>query len=275
MPFDEKFDDIYQLGIKESCEKVNAYCERVDEQIYHETILERVYNQIAKADVIIADMTGRNPNVFYEVGYAHALDKRTILLTQNADDIPLDLKHFPHIVYEGKISLLRKELIRRTRWFIGHPPDEAASGQIAIDLYLAEENLSSGRTVYECRDNRPHLEITVHNASSTTFDSGDLKIGIVASSRLAYTSSNAEMVPSRIPDGNILHMLRAFPLLLPNAYLSFVSEFAAGDRGGEEMITFRVFTRAGSRDYPLTVRWAAPGKPKVRKINVRGNKRTD
>ena len=44
-------------------------------------------------------MTGMNPNVFYEVGYAHALNKRVILLTETAEDIPFDLKHTPHVVY--------------------------------------------------------------------------------------------------------------------------------------------------------------------------------
>ncbi len=54
-------------------------------------------------------MTGRNPNVFYEVGYAHALGKIVLLLTQNAEDIPFDLKHRPHTVYAGKIETLRKD----------------------------------------------------------------------------------------------------------------------------------------------------------------------
>ncbi len=54
MPFDKGFDDVYQIGIKESCVSGGAYCERVDEQIFHETILERIYNQISKADFIIS-----------------------------------------------------------------------------------------------------------------------------------------------------------------------------------------------------------------------------
>src|ERR671916_2540990 len=84
MPFDTDFKDIYEVGIKPACKDAGAYCERVDEQIFVANIVERVYNQIAKADVIVAEMTGRNPYMFYEVGYAHALNKRVILLTQNA-----------------------------------------------------------------------------------------------------------------------------------------------------------------------------------------------
>jgi hypothetical protein len=61
MPFDKSFDDIYKFGIKAACEEAGAYCERVDEQIFLESMLERIYNQIAKADIIVADMTGRNP----------------------------------------------------------------------------------------------------------------------------------------------------------------------------------------------------------------------
>ena len=110
MPFEAAFGDVYQLGIKAACKDAGAYCERIDEQIFHENILDRLYNQIAKADIIVADMTGRNPNVFYEVGYAHALNKRVILLTRNAEDIPFDLKHYPHILYGGKIAGLKAEL---------------------------------------------------------------------------------------------------------------------------------------------------------------------
>ena len=81
MTFDKAFTDVYQLGIKVACDKAGAYAERLDEQLFGESMLQRIYNQIAKADVIVADMTGRNPNVFYEVGYAHALGKVVILLT--------------------------------------------------------------------------------------------------------------------------------------------------------------------------------------------------
>ena len=106
MPFDQSFDDVYKLGIKDTCEDLGAYCERVDEQIFQGSILDRVMNQISKSDVIIGDMSGRNPNVFFEVGYAKALDKKIVLLTSEASDIPFDLKHYAHVVYDNSILKL-------------------------------------------------------------------------------------------------------------------------------------------------------------------------
>ena len=116
MPFDSEFDDRYRLGIKETAKNLGILAERVDEQIFRENILERIYRQIDSADLIIADMTGKNPNVFYEVGYAHAKGKLVILLTSDADDIPFDLKHRRHIVYGRSLSILRQRLEEELLW---------------------------------------------------------------------------------------------------------------------------------------------------------------
>lgn len=95
----------------------------MDEQIFAEGMLDRIFNQISKADIVVADMTGRNPNVFYEVGYAHALGKMVILVTQSSDDIPFDLKHHQHLVYDGKISKLKDMLKQKITWAIEHAAD--------------------------------------------------------------------------------------------------------------------------------------------------------
>jgi hypothetical protein len=67
---------------------------------------------IDKSHVVICDLTGRNANVFYEVGIAHTLGRETILITQNADDIPFDLRHLRFIHYlnnaEGRQALQRE-----------------------------------------------------------------------------------------------------------------------------------------------------------------------
>lgn len=116
MPFDKSFDDIYKMGIKETAAQLDILAERVDEQIFQEGILDRIYRQIEAADIIIADMSGQNVNVFYEVGYAHAKDKICILLTSNTGDIPFDLKHHRHIVYGESISKLRDMLTDELVW---------------------------------------------------------------------------------------------------------------------------------------------------------------
>ena len=115
MPFSTDLHDIYRLGIKEPATALGIRAERVDEQIFTEGMLDRIYRQIDVADIVIADMSGKNPNVFYEVGYAHAKDKLCLLLTDDTADIPFDLKHKRHIVY-GSIQDLRERLTTELRW---------------------------------------------------------------------------------------------------------------------------------------------------------------
>lgn len=116
MPFNDEFDDIYKFGIKELAKKIGINAERVDEQLYSEGMLSRIYSQIDQADLIITDMTGRNPNVFYEVGYAHAKNKLCLHLTQDSTDIPFDLQHQRHIVYGGSIKILSEQLTDNLKW---------------------------------------------------------------------------------------------------------------------------------------------------------------
>ena len=120
MPFSEQFLDIYEYGIKQACEAAGADCERIDEQVFTGDILNRLFRQIETADLIVAEVTGKNQNVYYEVGYAHASKKQVVLLTQTKDDIPFDLKHFPHIAYDS-LRTLNRDLLARVRALIENP----------------------------------------------------------------------------------------------------------------------------------------------------------
>lgn len=118
MPFSKEYDDIYNLGIKETAKDngVNAF--RLDEQLFNEGMLERIYKEIQDADFIIADLSDKNANVFYELGFAHALEKLCILVTNNVDNIPFDLKHKRHIVYGTSIQYLKTELSSNIKWAV-------------------------------------------------------------------------------------------------------------------------------------------------------------
>jgi hypothetical protein len=255
MPFSDAFSDIYQIGIKEACMNAGAYCERVDEQIFHDKILDRVYNQIAKADLVIADMTGRNPNVFYEVGYAHALGKLTILLTQSADDIPFDLRPFPHIMYGAKLSVLREQLERKVRYFIENPPDNPSDFKLGIEVFLAEKNLAQGDVVCNVAANETmSLDFMVHNSSVDTLSSGDFQIGVLIGDRFSNAMLGSPIEYTKIPSGEYLLLLPDFPNLFPGSYLSYRAYLGHTLNPGEERtITIKLFTRQGVWDFPVII----------------------
>lgn len=111
MPLAPEFDEIYQQGIKEVWEELGFRCLRSDEDIHtHDIMCHAICQNIQRARFIIADMTGRNPNVFYELGLAHAFGKPAILITQRVEDVPFDLKVILHIDYGGDINKLSRKL---------------------------------------------------------------------------------------------------------------------------------------------------------------------
>jgi hypothetical protein len=72
-------------------------------------IIQDIVSLIDRSRVVVCDCTGRNPNVFYEIGIAHTLGREVVLLAQSASDIPFDLRHLRHLQYlnnaEGRKAL--------------------------------------------------------------------------------------------------------------------------------------------------------------------------
>jgi len=103
MPFSSQYSGVYAT-IRQCCEDLDLSCERADDDSSPGRITDRIYDGILSADILIADMTGRNPNVFYELGLAHAITDRVILLTQSTEDVPFDLKDWLHVHYNNTIG---------------------------------------------------------------------------------------------------------------------------------------------------------------------------
>lgn len=182
MPFSKEFDDTYKLGIKAACEEAGMYCERVDEQHFDGTVLSRIYNQIATSNLIIADMTGRNPNVFYEVGYAHALNKRVILLTQREEDIPFDLKLYPHIVYGSSISNLKDELAKRLKWAIEQQDKISEYFTTSIQPYVSGSPIIGDPTFYfsgKGNIRQIEFEVSFQNTTKKSIQIAKYRMGII------------------------------------------------------------------------------------------------
>ena len=108
MPFKAEFTPVYDV-IRVVCKEVGCPALRVDE-IYGPTkIINDVFSTIVQSRLVVCDLTGKNPNVLYEAGLAHARGRDVILLTQNSEDVPFDLQQFRFIRYvdnsEGLESL--------------------------------------------------------------------------------------------------------------------------------------------------------------------------
>ncbi len=103
MPFSNQFQEIYEY-IKAILQKSNFKAFRADEITGGGLIIDDITNKIASSAVIIADITGSNPNVLYEVGIAQALGKNLILIAQNIEAVPFDIRSNRIIIYENSIK---------------------------------------------------------------------------------------------------------------------------------------------------------------------------
>lgn len=108
MPFNEELTQMYKDYIKKPLEGEGYKVFRADDFFRPTPIIDDIWKSICEAEFIIADLTGRNPNVFYEVGLAHVLGKYTILITQSLEDIPFDLKSIRIIQYKLEPQGLKK-----------------------------------------------------------------------------------------------------------------------------------------------------------------------
>ena len=104
MPIKKGYDEVYEHVIKPTFNEMGIKCNRADEIYSANPIISDIWHQIQTSGWIIADLTGRNPNVFYELGLAHALGVNVILLTQEIKDVPFDLQHWRCIVYKQSIE---------------------------------------------------------------------------------------------------------------------------------------------------------------------------
>lgn len=113
-PFNKRFDEVYKT-IKEVCYSVGLKCSRGDEDYIKSDILNHILKVMIRARVVIANINGRNTNVFYELGLGHAMDKNTILISKSKNILPFDIKSKYIILYKDideLKKLLKNELIK-------------------------------------------------------------------------------------------------------------------------------------------------------------------
>ena len=100
-PFAAPLGGYYEKVFKPAIEKAGLLPVRADAEIFGTgKIIDQVWRGINAAKVLVAELTSRNPNVFYELGLAHALRKPVVLVSSNEADVPFDLQHIRVIYYD-------------------------------------------------------------------------------------------------------------------------------------------------------------------------------
>lgn len=111
-PFNDQFDQPYE-AVRAACDDLGLTCVRGDEQLIEGDLLPHIIRTMATARTVIANIDGRNPNVFYELGLAHSMGKPTIIMTSSISEVPFDLRSKKLVAWKDPTELrdkIRNEL---------------------------------------------------------------------------------------------------------------------------------------------------------------------
>jgi Holliday junction resolvase len=122
MPFSEEFDDVYFIAMSDAAVSVGATCIRIDKEYFQGDIGQKLKQDIKDSIAMVADISGANPNVLYEVGFSHGVGKPTIHICSTAlEELPFSVKTWQTISYgkgqtyalKGKLAKALKEVLKR------------------------------------------------------------------------------------------------------------------------------------------------------------------
>src|ERR1700681_4521080 len=110
MPFSTGCMEVFDRAIKPACERTGFTCLRADYPLKAGSIIEHTIDLIFEADVVIANLSRLNTNVFYELGVAHALEKRTVMICEEGTALPFNVTTYRVIFYEHDFDGVEKVL---------------------------------------------------------------------------------------------------------------------------------------------------------------------
>lgn len=156
MPFEDGMKRIYTDAIRSACEQAKFDVLRSDDLDGPYNIHRNIIQYIFSSDVVIADLTQWNPNVFYEMGVAHAIGNKTIMIIRDGEELPFDIVNYQCIKYstaDGGMKALQAKLEKSLRAFDDwrthptnpvqlHKPHDAfvvASEMLALRKLLSEK----------------------------------------------------------------------------------------------------------------------------------------
>ena len=176
MPFDDKFNSVFSGFLEKVLQGRKFEVIRADNIESQRSIMRDVIEGIVGCDLIVADLTGSNPNVYYELGIAHALEKPVIHLTQDLEEVPFDLQSYRLIEYSthfAEIEKAREQLDSYASRFlegnlkVGNPvtdflPDQPVASPSTentpdgAEVGMSTDNVSDNKEAGPSAENVPH-----------------------------------------------------------------------------------------------------------------------
>jgi hypothetical protein len=159
MPFDEEFKSIYDDLIKPALEDAGYEVARADSLLDQQSIMRDIIQGISCADLIVADLSVVNANVFYELGLCHGLRIPTVLITQSLDEVPFDLRPYRVQVYSTRFDQIHE--LKDALKDIGekHLRGEIRFGSPIIDFFPANRTSTTADNSFQQeRSQQPGIE---------------------------------------------------------------------------------------------------------------------
>jgi len=127
-PFHREFEGTFEK-IKSACNDIGLTCVRGDEHNVKGDILTHVLKQISRSGIIIANIDGRNPNVFYELGLAHAMNKSVLLVARSLKHVPFDLRSNMILLWNSHDELQQKIKDSVSKLLVKRNAQQGGAGQ--------------------------------------------------------------------------------------------------------------------------------------------------
>jgi hypothetical protein len=230
MPFGEPFDEVYSRLIRPAIEGSGLEPMRADQISYPGPIMEQIRSAIQQSRMCVVDLTGRNPNVLYELGIAQTLAKPTILLSRELDDVPFDIRQHRIIIYGTSptdLAAAEKELAKAVQAVLGMDRlDEAKrlinDGMLRAAVSLLGILLEHSLRVLVSKYDLKAARVTEHTARPLTMGQmvdllvkkGVISRNLASSLRRAITLRNRAVhelaEPSRREADSLLRTVESF-----------------------------------------------------------------
>jgi hypothetical protein len=131
MPFAAEFDDVFRYGLESAVHNCGLTCVRSDRDVYSGDVVAWIKQQISGARVVVADLTGENPNVYLEVGYAWGVGVPTVLVCRAGTQLKFDI-YTQKCLFYGRIQDLEAKLTRELGVLLEIPGFDAGDGPRSV-----------------------------------------------------------------------------------------------------------------------------------------------